>query len=103
MNQETVINYHYNGMINKLDLRRVLKKSEEFRGIYFSLNDIDIFLKKISTKWNTGEYTKQIVLEDGSRPRVYCTHPYEIDGVYMTEMTDGALGRLYEKKEEVPF
>ena len=87
MNQEQIINYKYKGMINKLDIRRILKKSEEFESIYISLNEIEMALKKISTKWPNGEWTKQIILSDGKRIRVYCTHPIKINETYITEMT----------------
>ena len=99
MNQEVSIDYKYRGMVNRLNLRRVLKKSEEFKDIYFSLNEIEIALKKISTKWPNGEWTKQIILSDGKRIRVYCTHPIKINETYITEMTEGELGKLYEAKE----
>ena len=102
MNQEVSIDYKYRGMVNRLNLRRVLKKSEEFKDIYFSLNEIEIALKKISTKWPNGEWTKQIVLSGGKRIRVYCTHPIEIEGTYITEMSEGELGQLYEE-DKVPF
>ena len=103
MNRDLVIDYKYRGMINKLNLRRVLKRSEEFRDVYFSLNEIELALKKLSTKWTNGEWTKQIVLSNGKRKRVYCTHPIEINGTYITEMTEGELGKLYETKDGVPF
>jgi len=102
MNQDRIIDYKYKGMINKLDIRRVLKKSEEFKDIFFNLTEIEIALKRVSTKWPNGEWTKQIVFSDGKRKRVYCTHPIEIDGTYITEMSEGELGKLYEK-DEVPF
>jgi len=102
MNKERIIDYKYRGMVNKLNLRRVLKKSEEFKDIYFSLNEIEIALKKISTKWPNGEWTKQIILSDGKKPRVYCTHPFKVNGRYIIEMTEGELGKLYEV-DEVPF
>ena len=41
--------------------------------------------------------------KDGKKPRVYCTHPFEFNGKYITEMTEGELGKLYENKDEVPF
>ena len=56
-------------------------------------------LKKISTKWPNGEWTKQIVLESGKRLRVYCCHPLEFGGTYITDMTEGELGKLYESKD----
>jgi hypothetical protein len=102
MNQEVAIDYKYRGMVNRLNLRRVLKKSEEFRDIYFSLNEIEIALKRISTKWPNGEWTKQIVLSSGKRIRVYCTHPIQVEGTYITEMSEGELGQLYEG-DKVPF
>ena len=65
--------------------------------------EIELALKRVSTKWPNGEWTKQIVLSNGKRKRVYCTHPIEINGTYITEMTEGELGKLYEAKDEVPF
>ena len=73
-----------------------------FRDIYFSLNEIEIALKRISTKWPNGEWTKQIVLSNGKRIRVYCTHPIQVEGTYITEMSEGELGQLYEG-DKVPF
>ena len=58
-----------------------------------------LFLKKLSTKWPNGEWTKQIVLSSGKRIRVYCTHPLSFEGDYITELTEGELGELYENTD----
>ena len=77
----------------------MLKQSEDFKGVFISLNDIDIVLKKLSTKWPNGEWTKQIVLSSGKRIRVYCTHPLLYKDNYITELTEGELGELYENTD----
>jgi hypothetical protein len=77
----------------------MLKQSEDFKGVFISLNDIDVVLKKLSTKWPNGEWTKQIVLSSGKRIRVYCTHPLSFEGDYITELTEGELGELYENTD----
>ena len=99
MNREEKFTWHYRGMINKLQLRKMLKLHPDFKDIFFNLTEIDIVLKKISTKWHNGEWTKQIVLKNGKRIRVYCTHPLEFNGKYITEMTEGELGSLYENTD----
>jgi hypothetical protein len=99
MNQEIKFTWHYRGMINKLELRKMLKNHPDFKDYYITLNELDVILKKISTKWPNGEWTKQIVLDNHKRIRVYCTHPLEFDGTYITEMTEGQLGSLYENTD----
>ena len=42
------------------------------------------------------------ISEEGKRIRVYCTHPIQVEGTYITEMSEGELGQLYEG-EKVPF
>ena len=110
MNKEIKFEYTYNGMINKLDLNKILKQSKEFKGIYFTLNTIESFLKSKNTKWENGDDTRQAVLKNGGKKRVYCMHPKEeLDqngnptGRYLTEYTEGELGRLYEFKEKEPW
>ena len=83
----------------KLELRKMLKNHPDFKDYYITLNELDVILKKISTKWPNGEWTKQIVLDNHKRIRVYCTHPLEFDGTYITEMTEGQLGSLYENTD----
>ena len=99
MTNDHLFTWHYRGMINKLKLRQMLKQSEDFKGVFISLNDIDVVLKKLSTKWPNGEWTKQIVLSSGKRIRVYCTHPLSFEGDYITELTEGELGELYENTD----
>ena len=99
MNRDEKFTWYYRGMLNKLQLRKMLKQVDDFKDIYFNLNEIDIVLKKISTKWPNGEWTKQIVLENGKRIRVYCCHPLEFGGTYITDMTEGELGKLYADKD----
>ena len=88
-----------NFFVNKLELRKMLKNHPDFKDYYITLNELDVILKKISTKWPNGEWTKQIVLDNHKRIRVYCTHPLEFDGTYITEMTEGQLGSLYENTD----
>jgi len=110
MNQQRKFNYKYKGMINKLDLNKILKLSKDFKGVYFTLNTIESFLKSKNTKWENGEDTKQVVLSDGKRKRCYCMHPKEVldpngnvTERYITELTEGELGKLYEEKDEEVF
>ena len=77
----------------------IVKNHPDFKDYYITLNELDVILKKISTKWPNGEWTKQIVLDNHKRIRVYCTHPLEFDGTYITEMTEGQLGSLYENTD----
>jgi hypothetical protein len=69
MNKESKFEYIYNGMINKLDLNKILKQSKEFKGIYFTLNTIESFLKSKNTKWENGDDTRQAVLKNGGKKR----------------------------------
>jgi len=99
MNRDTKFTWYYRGMLNKLQLRKMLSQVDDFKDIYFNLNEIDNVLKKVSTKWPNGEWTKQIVLSNGKRVRVYCTHPIKVNGQFLTEMTEGELGKLYENTD----
>ncbi len=75
MNQEIKFTWHYRGMINKLELRKMLKNHPDFKDYYITLNELDVILKKISTKWPNGEWTKQIVLDNHKRIRVIVLIP----------------------------
>jgi hypothetical protein len=99
MNHEVKFTWHYRGMLNKLSLRKMLKAHPDFNDYYITLNELDVVLKKLSTKWENGEWTRQINLDNGKRIRVYCTHPLEFNGRYITEMTEGELGKLYENED----
>ena len=37
----------------------------------------------------------------GNRIRVYCTHPLEFNGRYITEMTEGELGSSMRMKTQI--
>ena len=103
LNKELHIDYYYNGMISSLDLKKLLKKSEEFKDVYFQLNDIVNFLKSHNTKWENGDETRQAVLPNGRKKRVYNMHPVCVDGSYLVDKTEGELGELYTRKTKVPF
>ena len=103
MSKELVFDYKYNGLVSLLDLKRILKRSEEFKEIFFQINDITSFLKSKNTKWANGDDTRQAVLPDGKKKRVYNMHPVCVDGSHLVDKTEGELGEIYTKKTEVPF
>ena len=62
------------------------------------------WLKRRCTKWTNGELTKQIVMNDGTRPRVYMILPKDSTGKeywykHLTSKTDTQLGELYGEKK----
>ena len=62
------------------------------------------WLKRRCTKWTNGELTKQIVMSDGTRPRVYMILPKDSTGKeywykHLTSKTDTQLGELYGEKK----
>ena len=59
MNNETIVEYSYNGYIHKIDCFRTMKKSELFKNVYFTMADLENFLKEKCTKWPNGEITRQ--------------------------------------------
>ena len=103
MNKEIHIDYTYNGMCSSLDLKKVLKKAEDFNEVYFHLNDVISFLKSKNTKWENGDDTRQAILPNGKKKRVYNMHPVCVDGSHLVDKTEGELGELYVKKTVVPF
>ena len=91
--------WNYHGMMNKLDLFKMLKKAEDFKDLYFTMADVERYLKDKCTKWPNGEYTMQIVLPSGKRPRVYLMHLMEqpqFDHKLQPDLTDGQLGKIYK-------
>jgi hypothetical protein len=110
INKEQVLDWKYNGLINALDLRRALNKVDEFKDLFFNLHTISSYLKTKNTKWLDKEDTRQAVLSDGKKKRLYCIGNKEIldeqdipTGRYILELTEGELGTLYEAKEKAPF
>ncbi len=110
INKEQVLDWKYNGLINALDLRRALNKADEFKDLFFNLHTISSYLKTKNTKWLDKEDTRQAVLSDGKKKRLYCIENKEIldeqdipTGRYILELTEGELGALYEAKEKAPF
>ena len=46
MNNETIVEYSYNGYIHKIDCFRTMKKSALFKDVYFTMADLENFLKE---------------------------------------------------------
>jgi hypothetical protein len=89
------LQWYYNGMINIEDLFKALNKHPDYNKVFKSVSILTKYIKSKSTKWGNGEYTRQIIKPDGKKKRVYQTHPYEHDGKYLVDMTEGELGKLY--------
>ena len=46
MNSENIVDYSYSGYIHKIDCFRAMKKSELFKNVYFTANDLENFCKR---------------------------------------------------------
>ena len=85
--------WHYNGTIHKVDCFRAMKKSELFKNVYFTMADLENFLKEKATKWPNGELTKQAKnSKDGRKKRLYLMHIKEVrDGLYNSDLSETEL------------
>ena len=66
--------YIYKGIFNIKMLKRNLNAHPEFKinaKMYYGLDEVEDYVKSISTDWPNGDTTKQMELKDGTRPRVY--------------------------------
>ena len=100
MNNETIVEYSYNGYIHKIDCFRTMKKSELFKNVYFTMADLENFLKEKCTKWPNGEITRQAKCsKTGKKKRLYLMHIRDKDGVYNADLTETALWDDYKEKD----
>ena len=100
MNSENIVDYSYSGYIHKIDCFRAMKKSELFKNVYFTANDLENFCKENCTKWPNGELTRQAKCkETGKKKRLYLMHITETDGVYNADLTETALWDDYKGKD----
>ena len=85
--------WDYNGTIHKVDCFRAMKKSELFKNVYFTMADLENFLKEKATKWPNGELTKQAKnSKDGRKKRLYLMHIKEVrDGLYNSDLSETEL------------
>jgi len=70
--------YIYKGIFNIKMLKRNLNAHPEFKinaKMYYGLDEVEDYVKSISTDWPNGEHTKQMELNNGTRPRVYLAEP----------------------------
>ena len=100
MNNETIVEYSYNGYIHKIDCFRTMKKSALFKDVYFTMADLENFLKEKCTKWPNGEITRQAKCsKTGKKKRLYLMHIRDKDGVYNADLTETALWDDYKEKD----
>ena len=97
----------YSGLIIRDEFYNRIRKSEQFRGMYFPLKDCEKFIKDNCIPWPNGENTKQIVLMDGARRRAYLFKDYDVareisgavrtvtEAANLSGMTEGELGQHY--------
>jgi hypothetical protein len=85
----------YYGFLNTKRTFFALKKHEDFKNLFFKLDDVEFFLKEKSCKWPNGNQTFQLRCSNG-RPRVYLLEHLEHNNQLITDMTDKQLGQLYE-------
>jgi len=85
--------WHYNGTIHKVDCFRAMKKSELFKNVYFTMADLENFLKEKATKWPNGELTKQAKNSKTNRKkRLYLMHIKEVrDGLFNNDLSETEL------------
>ena len=88
--------WSYYGFLNTKKTFFALKKHEDFKNLFFKLDDVEFFLKEKSCKWPNGNQTFQLRCPNGSRPRVYLLEHLEHNNQVITDMTDKQLGQLYE-------
>jgi hypothetical protein len=90
----------YSGLIIKDELYSKITKEKK---LYCSYQLLDDWLKDNCTKWKNGEYTKQILLHDGQRPRAYLLENFKgEEGKSLIDMTDRELGRHYTLNGYMP-
>tara|TARA_R100000935_G_scaffold58359_2_gene95065 strand:- start:141 stop:2333 length:2193 start_codon:yes stop_codon:yes gene_type:complete len=92
----------YSGLVNRDEFFNRIRASEQFKGLYFPLKDCEKFLKDNCIPWPNGEKTKQIILMDKAKRRVYLIKDYpiplgqdDLGPSKLSEMTEGQLGSHY--------
>ena len=80
--------WNYTGTIHKVDCFRAMKDSVLFKNVYFTMSDLEAFLKEKATKWPNGELTRQAKnSKTGSKKRLYLMHIREVrDGLYNSDL-----------------
>jgi hypothetical protein len=77
-----------------------MKKSALFKDVYFTMADLENFLKEKCTKWPNGEITRQAKCsKTGKKKRLYLMHIRDKDGVYNADLTETALWDDYKEKD----
>ena len=94
--------YIYKGLFNIKHLLRNLEAHPEFkRGgkMYYGIDEVTDYVKKICTPFPNGENTKQMELKNGTRPRVYLIEPnwtLKDGSIPLSRATPQQLGELWE-------
>lgn len=85
--------WNYTGTIHKVDCFRAMKDSVLFKNVYFTMSDLEAFLKEKATKWPNGELTRQAKnSKTGSKKRLYLMHIREVrDGLYNSDLSETEL------------
>ena len=90
--KDNFLHWHYSGSIHKVDCFRAMKKSELFKNAYFTMADLEAFLKEKATKWPNGELTRQCKnSKTGKKKRLYLMHITEHEGKYNADLTETEL------------
>jgi len=101
--RDDFLHWRYTGTIHKVDCFRAMKKSELFKNVYFTMADLENFLKEKATKWPNGELTKQAKnSKDGRKKRLYLMHIKEVrDGLYNSDLSETELWASHFNKEDI--
>jgi hypothetical protein len=101
--KDDFLNWPYSGTIHKVDCFRAMKKSELYKNVYFTMADLENFLKEKATKWPNGELTKQAKdIKGGRKKRLYLLHIREVrDGLYNSDLSETELWASHFNKEDI--
>lgn len=84
--ESVVFDYKYNGLIHPLKLWQILRKHEDYKGVFFNKMDIEKFIKERAIVWPNGQLTRQAKSRTGKKLRLYILHAKEfISGRLGTE------------------
>jgi hypothetical protein len=90
----------YSGLIIKDELYSKITKEKK---LYCNYQLLDDWLKDKCIKWKNGEYTKQILLQNGQRPRAYLLENSKgEEGKELIDMTETELGRHHTLNGYLP-
>jgi len=88
-----------NGFSGLVNLDELLKKIQKETKYFVSRAKLSDWLKERAIRWKNGEWTKQILLSDQSRPKMWLLVNMKggLNGEELIDMTDKDLGAHHEK------